>query len=337
MNFIIKELPDPLLLDIKRIVCVWIGRLGDLIVAEPALRSVRERFPGAEITFVVGEKGREIADLLPERVQVRVLRSALHPLSHLRLAAELRRPADLFIDFNSSFSRISTALCIACNARTKLAFDRLKARWPYTHLLKIPNEKEHMLDRYHRLAVALQAPYEPSPRLRLRDEDRRRAQEILAPLLEPAQKVRRVAIHPGNFKKFDNRWPEEKFVELTDRLMDVEGIQLFYMTGPGEEHEVAGIVARLKRPVPILPAVPVGVTAALLSELDLLIVNATGTTHLAVAVGTPTFSFLSKYTRTVWMPRSGPHHSVVSESWTSCRDISVNAAWKALSPLLKSS
>src|SRR5262249_26131988 len=130
------------------------------------------------------------------------------------------------------------------------------------------------------------------------------------------------------------RWPEEKFVELTNRLLELKGIQLFYMAGPGEEEPVAAIVAKLKHPVPIFPPMPVGVTAAVLSLMNLLIVNATGTTHLAVAVGTPTFSFLSRYTKTVWMPRKGPHHSVVSDSWSTCRDISVESAWKELEKVL---
>jgi len=334
MNFIINELPDPLLKDVRRVVCVWIGRLGDLIVATPALTSIRVRFPKAHIVLIVGEKGREIADLLPEAGEVRVLRSAMHPLHNLRVLSELRRPAELFVDFNPSFSRASLALAALAHARTKLAFDKLKGRWAYSHLLKAPDETEHMLDRYRRLAVAFKAPYDPTPKIQVRDEDRRRARSVLAPLIDSALGARKILVHPGNFKKFDNRWPEEKFVELTNRLLDVQNVQVIYMAGPGEEREVAAIVARLKRPVPILPPLPIGTTAALLTFMNLLIVNATGTTHLAVAVGTPTFSFLSRYTKTVWMPRNGPHTSVVSDSWTSCRDIPVDAAWEKLQPLL---
>jgi ADP-heptose:LPS heptosyltransferase len=335
MNFIINELPDPLLENVERIACVWIGRLGDLIVATPALRSIRVRFPQAHIVLVVGEKGREIAELLPEAGEVLVLRSAAHPLQNLRVLSELRRPAQLFIDLNPSFSRASLALAAIANARTKLAFDKRTGRWAYTHLLKAPDETEHMLDRYQRLAGALKAAYDPTPRIQIRDEFRRKARNVLAPLVDSALGARKILIHPGNFKKFDNRWPEEKFVDLTNRLLDVKDVQVMYMAGPGEEKAVAGIVARLKRPVPVIAPLPVGTTAALLSFMNLLIVNATGTTHLAVAVGTPTFSLLSKYTKTVWMPRNGPHLSVVADSWTSCRDISVDAAWTALQSALK--
>lgn len=336
MNSIIKELPAPLLSDTRRIVGVWIGRLGDLLIATPALRSLRERFPQARITLVIGQKGADAAKLCPGIDEVLTLKSAAHPLSNLRLMAELRKPADLLIDFNSAFSRASAVLCRLANARVKLSFDKGKGRWAYTHLLEAPSDTEHMLDRYARLALALKAPYDPTLQVRLSEEDQKRAKKILDDFSNgKSEGLRRIAIHPGNFKKFDNRWPEEKFVELTNRLLDKQNLRIFYMTGPGEEGPVAGIVSQLKREVPILPSMPVGVTAAMLSLMDLLIVNATGTTHLAAAVGTPTFSFLSRYTKTVWMPRSGPHFSVVSDSWTSCRDIPVDVAWKELENVLQ--
>ena len=330
MDFIIKELPDSLLSDVRRVNVLWIGRLGDLLIATPVLRSIRQRFPKARVILVVGEKGIEAAALCPGVDEILVLRNAAHPLANMALLRELRRPADLLVDLNSAFSRASLALTMLANARVKLAFDKGKVRGAFTHLLEAPSEKEHMLDRYGRLAAALCAEYEPSPRVRIPEDDRRRAKSILDSLGGGEPGDRRVAIHPGNFKKYDNRWPEEKFVDLTNRLLDEKGVRIFYMAGPGEREAVQGIVSRLKRTVTIVPPMPVGVTAGFLSLMDLLIVNATGTAHLAVAVGTPTFSFLSRYTKTVWMPRTGPHFAIVSDTWNSCREIPVDAAWREL-------
>ncbi len=317
----------------RRIALLWIGRLGDFIVSTAALASIRRRFPQARIALVVGEKGEEIAALCPDVDEVLVLRPAHRLAENLRLLLRVRGPWDLLIDLNTSFSRSSAALAWLARSAVKLAFDKGRASCIYTRLLEPAAEAEHMLDRYARLARALDAPYEPKTGLRIPPAALQEARRRLDSLGLPPGGI--IAVHPGNFKKFDNRWPEEKFVELSDRLADA-GLNLLYMAGPGEENEVKDLVARLKRPVPVLPPLPVAQTAALLSLLDLLVVNATGTAHLAAAVGAPTFSFLSGYTKTVWMPREGPHFSVVSSSWHSCRDIPVEAAFRALSEALRS-
>jgi ADP-heptose:LPS heptosyltransferase len=56
----------------------------------------------------------------------------------------------------------------------------------------------------------------------------------------------------------------------------------------------------------------------------------TGTTHLAAALGVPTFCFYAGYTNTVWHPPGPIHRGVSSKSWTSCRDISVEEAYSTL-------
>jgi len=340
------------------VVLLWIGRLGDLLIATPAMAAVRRRYPGARIVLVTGERGEGAGRLSPDVDEVLVLRRFHRPLSNLALVRALvREEADVLVDLNSSFSRGAWTLAALARARWKLGFLKGRGDRVFSRTLSAPGVEEHMLDRYARLARELDAPFEPRLRIRLTEEDRRRAREVLRSLLPSALSGRGrrppskdggpsaaaaqrslVGVFPGNFKKFDNRWPEEKFAELTGRL-DPGRLDLLYVAGPGEEKDVRGIVARLARPVPVVPPLPLGVLAALLGELDLLVTNATGTAHLAVAAGTPTFSILSRYTRTVWMPEGRlcdgvPHSSVVSASWDSCRDISVDEVFAKLTETL---
>lgn len=190
-----------------------------------------------------------------------------------------------------------------------------------------------MLERYARLAKSFGIAYEPRLEIRLEPTHEEEARRILEET-RPRESAFKIAVHPGNFKKFDNRWPEEKFVELTNLLAEHFGVQLFYMAGPGEEKPVSGIVSRLAAPVPILSPRPIGVTGAWMREMDLCVLNITGTTHLAAALGVPTFGFYSGYTDAVWRPSSPIHHGVVSQSWQSCRDIPVAAAYAGIKALL---
>lgn len=331
----------PFLDPADRIVVLWIGRLGDFLLATPFIHALRERFPKARITAIVGERGSEAARLCPDVDEVLTLRHAGHPLAGLRLAARLAAErCDLLVDLNSAFSRASTALAWLSRARVKVAFRKPTGNAVFTRTIDAPAETEHMLDRYARLAQAIGAPYEPRLRVRVSEAAALAGRRALYKALgtaspgsgPPSGDI--VLIHPGNFKKFDNRWPEEKFVALTDRILDLPGVLPVYMAGPGEEKPVREIIARLKRPVPWLKPMSLGALAGALRHARLLIVNATGTAHLAAALDVPTFTFLSGYTKTVWMPKTGPHHFLVSSSWESCRDIGVDEAWAAISPLL---
>ena len=187
-----------------------------------------------------------------------------------------------------------------------------------------------MYDRYARLAAALEAPYDPEIELRLPKNDELEAARLLAPIIPKGERAFKVLIHPGNFDRFSFRWPEEKFIALTDRLLDDRALRVYYMAGPGERAKVEKIVASLKRPVAILPVARLGVSGGMLKAMDLFVCNITGTTHLATALGAATFGFYAGYTQAVWRPRGARHGGTVCPEWESCRETGVDEAYAAL-------
>ncbi|MDE2512113.1 MAG: hypothetical protein KGL74_13395, partial [Elusimicrobia bacterium] len=91
--------------NIERITCVYIGRIGDVIVATPFLRALRRRFPKARIRLVAGARAAQVLPLIPFVDETAVLGRPAQVGAHLRLAwTLLREPCDLLIDLNSSFS-----------------------------------------------------------------------------------------------------------------------------------------------------------------------------------------------------------------------------------------
>ena len=310
----------------KDLTCLLIGRVGDVIVCTPFLRGLRRRFPQARIRLVVGYRSRQVLPLIPFIDASCVLEKPLSFLGHARLAwALLRGPCDLLIDLNPSFSKTSTILARALPARERLSFDKGRGPAVFSRTVAAPGEREPMAERYRRLAQALDAPYSPETELLLPAADVAQAQAELA--AGPGFKI---AIHPGNFDRFSFRWPEEKFAALTDRLLDDARLRLFYVAGPGEEEPVREIVSALKRPVPILPPSRLGVTGAMLKRMDLFVCNITGTTHLAAALGVPTFGFYAGYTQAVWRPAWERHGGTVCPEWESCRETTVEEAYSAL-------
>lgn len=319
----------------ERITALYIGRVGDVIVATSFLRALRRRHPKARIRLVVGWRSAQVLPLVPFIDESLVLGKPGSVGGNLKFAWKLlSEPCDLLIDLNSSYSKTSTMIARAARAPRRLAFDKGRGPGVFSEVIAAPAEREHMWDRYGRLAAALDAPYDQDPELRLPPADLEEADRLLAALPHGPGHFN-VAIHPGNFDRFSFRWPEEKFAALADRLLDDPRVRLFFMGGPGEREKVAAIVKTLKRPVPILPAARLGVSGAMLKRMQLFVCNITGTTHLAAAVGVPTFGFYAGYTQAVWRPRGARHGGTVCAEWESCRETTVDEARAALADHIK--
>ncbi|MFI5347288.1 MAG: glycosyltransferase family 9 protein [Elusimicrobiota bacterium] len=316
---------------VERITCVYIGRIGDVIVATPFLRSLRKRFPKSRIRLIVGSRAAQVLPLIPFVDETAVLGRPAQLGAHLKLAwTLLREPCDLLIDLNSSFSKTSTMVSRAARARVRLAFDKEKGPRVFNRTIPAPGDREHMSERYARLAEALGAPYGPDLELRVPPVDDARAEALLAPLLAPDAKSFRVLVHPGNLTRLPSFWPEDRLTELCRRLQADPTLRLFFLAGPGERELVARIAGALPHPAPVLPEAPLSVVGGMVRRMNLLVGSLTSTTHLAAALGVPTFAFYEGYTNTVWKPRGARHGGTVSADWNHVQSTTVDQAHAAL-------
>lgn len=319
----------PPLSEARRIVLLWVGRLGDVLVSTPFLDGLRRAAPKAHIVLVTAEAGEGGARLLDCVDEVAVVRKGRRVLANAALLPLLTRRADLLVDLNSAPSGTALTLARLARARTRAAFKRGRGDALFTLKADAPDEREHMLDRYARLAALLGFAPAQEMRVAVSEAADAKAGALLAELPRP------VALFPGNFKKSENRWPEARFAEIADRLAARPGLSPFWLSGPGEEEDVRRTAALAKTPLPVLGPFPLEVTAAVLNRSALYVGNCTGVSHLAAAVGTPSFMPLAGYTAAVWAPRSGQHWSAVSPDWESCRPVTVDQAWAALQPALR--
>ena len=94
----------------RNILIIDFGQLGDVVMSLPALRAVREKFPFARITVVVGKPGAEIIDLsgyadATIEVDRVALRDGFKPLSILKVLDLIkdvrRRQFEFVIDLHS--------------------------------------------------------------------------------------------------------------------------------------------------------------------------------------------------------------------------------------------
>lgn len=316
----------------RRILLVWIGRFGDLLVSGPFIAALRAKHPQAEITLLARGYVEELAALLPGINKVLTLPNLSKPLSLISFV-KLLSGFDLCVDLNSSYSRTSGFLCLLSRAPERVSFDKFRASWFYTRTAAAPAEDEHMLSRYGRLAKLFDAPYEAVMRVQVPEQAIDSVNRLIAGLGFDGDGPL-VLVHAGNFKKYDHRWPEEKFLELCKKLLvHPAKLRLLLMAGPGEEAPVTALLAALPG-AKFLPPLPAAQAAAAMSRCSLVVVSATGTMHLAAALDVPLLSFHSEYTYKCWRPLSPDSVSLSSGEWNSCRSISADAAWEAVSALL---
>ncbi|MFH1619431.1 MAG: glycosyltransferase family 9 protein [bacterium] len=316
--------------DFNRILLLWIGRLGDFIVATPLINAIRRRFPAAKISLLTAAKAAPLARLDPNIDEVLLLEGAQKfylNLPHLFMAA---RCFDLAVDLNPSYSRASLFTILLSMAPVRVSFKKQKPvpAGAYTHLLDHDPDHEHFLDRYGRMAEFFGADYAPVMKVYPLKDHFEAAVSVLENL-HPAPGTKIIGIHPGDFKKYDNRWPEDNFVEFTKKLLALRGVMPVYFIGPGEEKKIiSGILNRLPHGIPYIMPQPAGVAAALLGRIDWLVCNNSGMLQLAAAMGTNTFSFDSRYNFKCWRPR-GNNYGIESRQWNSCRDIGIEEAFEA--------
>ncbi len=323
VNFESGSLKDINSDSISRISLLWIGRLGDVIVSTPFLRALRIRFPKARIRLIASYRSAGVLPLIPFIDDWLVLEKPENIGGHLRLLWRiLFDSSDLVVDLNPSLSKTSTILLRLLRAPIKLSFKKYGHNEILTHQIPSAEDKEPMLERYRRLAGALNAAYEPRLELRISEVDDHRAALLFESFPKKRDSSFKILIHPGNFKRRSSCWKEEYFATLSNELLKDPDIDIYYLAGPDEEGQVEDILRRItERNVPILPRMSLGVLAAFMRRMNLFFCNTTGTTHLAIAVGTPTFAIHTGYTHTIWNTGGSKDFALASGNWDSCREL----------------
>ncbi|MEE8425547.1 MAG: glycosyltransferase family 9 protein [Elusimicrobiota bacterium] len=310
--------------DPKNILLLRTDRIGDLIVSTAAIRAIRKRFPEAHLAVVCSNKNLEVLANSPDIDEV-------HPLSRAGVFGLLLRlkktPWDLAVDLNTAFSLTSGFLTLAVPAALRLSFEKEGGDFFYD--VRLPaEEKSHRAREAMKLVSWLGGDdSDLSYRVYPSGNDAERAERALVKLGWKKGEDW-IAVHPGNIKKYDNRWPAGRFSELLDKIAE-SGKRIVLLKGPDERPLINRVLAEMKAKPVVAPTLPLLVTACLLKRMKLVLCNSTSTLHLAAAVGAPTLSFLSGYSHACWRAQGTMHRALVGSSWGSCRDIPVEEGWKA--------
>jgi lipopolysaccharide heptosyltransferase II len=271
----------------------WVG---DAIMALPALRAVRSRFPDAEIAILARPyvadiyRGQQICDrLIP--YDPRGDHAGLS--GRERLAAELRsQKFDLALLLQNAFAAAWLTWRAAIPQRIGYARDGrsllLTRAVPVPKRGEIPaHEQFYYLELIRRTGWLDTSGEEKCISLKLAPGLQEQAENrLLAAGSRP--KVLRVAIGAGASYGSAKCWPPEKFADVANRLTTQFDADIILFGTPAEGTVSSAIAAGMRRqPIDLTGKTAIADLPALLSQCHLFIGNDSGAMHVAAAVGLP--------------------------------------------------
>lgn len=273
----------------------WIG---DAVMCEPALRSLRALFPSAEIVLLAKPLTADLFRSYPgiDRTLLYQDKQAHAGLSgKWALAGTLRRDRfDLAVLFQNAFEAAFIAWLAGIPRRYGYTTDGRVLFLTDPVAVPAPASLRHQVRYYWDLLKPLGLAGEPSaPSLTiLPEEEQAMAVRLHEAGMEPADVL--IGINPGSTYGGAKRWLPERFAETAERLSaDIErdrgrSVTIAIVGGKGEEELGYAVAERLTRRTVVLSGrTTVRELMAVTKRCDLLLTNDTGPMHIAAAFGVP--------------------------------------------------
>lgn len=293
----------------SRILVCQLSRLGDVLLATPAIECLARTYPEAEVHVLTD---RRAVPLLEDNPHV----SAVHAVADAELAGPVRswRTAlrltrehrfDLVVDFQQTMlTRLASLLTRApMRIADKRAF-YLRPFYTYTGVRRPGYAARSKIDLLVPLGIQWRGE---RPRVYLNDNDRARARTVLAELFPGVRKGNLVTVDPTQARQC-RCWPAGKFAKLLS-MAAREHPELVFLPlyGPDEVESANEVVRRaldhgvpperIRRSGAVLD---LRTTAACIEAARLHVGNCSLPRHLAVAVGTSSLSVLGPTDEASW-------------------------------------
>lgn len=298
--------PDP-----RRICILKPSAFGCVVQALPIIGALRQRFPSAEISWVIRSDLRDLVDRHPDLDGWIPFTRRGGPAPFLRLLHTLRtRRFDLVIDLQGLARTACMALASGAPVRLGLMAAREGAALASTVIVPDSGRDVPATDRYWRIAEYLGVGTAVRrARIHVPSADQAWAGSILDSLPRPI-----VAVHAGALWE-TKRCPPHLFAAILKRTLAECGGSVVFV-GTRSDAPRAAAIRELLRPhgasqrpfADLTGSTSLKRLAAVLSVVDALLCNDSGPMHLAAAFSTPVVGMFTCTTPELSAPQGPQHH-----------------------------
>jgi len=295
--------------DFKRILIVRTDRIGDVLLSTPVIKALRVQYPKAYIAMMVSPYAKDIVEGNPYLDEVIIYdKDGRHKswLSSIKFALNIKkRRFDLAFILHPT-NRVHLVTFFSGIPR-RVGYDRksgflLTDRIKHTKQYGEKHELEYNLDLLRCLGIY---PQDRTLFMPIRAESEEQAEGLFKQ--EGIKETDGVlVVHPGASCP-SKIWPNERFAEVSDRLIDNYGFKVLVIAGPRDMALAEAVIRHMRHPaVNLAGKTSVSQLASVLKRCRLLISNDSGPVHIASAVGTPVISIFGRNQKGLSPKRWGP-------------------------------
>jgi len=337
---------------VKNILVIKLRYIGDVLLATPVLRALRERFPDAQLTMAVNRGTEDVLKWNPDLNEILVVeRSGL--AAQCRFLQEVRRRGfDCVIDLTDGDRSAVLARCSAAPVRIGLNEEHRWRGLLYTTVVQPGPETMHRVEHDLETVKPLGIQPKASPLiLKVSPGDDEAAARLLGEMTgegSSGNAKRLVMLQPGARYWF-KAWPAERFAELAGRLAEQYGCRIL-IGGDAKERDLAELIrATARTPVVSLAGrLTLLQYVAVLKRCALFVGNDNGPMHMAAALGVPVVALFGPSNPAEWGPRGARtevlykgldcrrcFHPICTRGEDSCmKQITIEEVWQAAGRLL---
>ena len=308
----------------ERILIVRTDRIGDLILSTPVAEVLKQKFPQAQIDFLVASYTTPILKNNPFITET---------------ILDDNKKVQGFFKLRKIIKQKKYHMAVVLHPTLKLAwllksagvgyrigtgyrgYSFLFNQKIYQHRKTVEkHESEYNLDMLAPVGIENQKIL---PKLYLSETEKIEASNYLKKLGIIEDNCF-VIIHPGSGGNCLN-WAPEKFGELAEKLITSYSVKVLVTGQPEEEILAEKMKSRMKRSfIDLMGKTDLRLLSAIIEKSDLLISNSTGPMHIAAALGVPTVAiFCPIFTASPkrWGPY-GERDTVITPPVPACRNCS---------------
>lgn len=309
-----------LIKDIRSILLIQLGDIGDVVLSLPCIRTLHDNFPKARVIVAVREKAKELiedcpcaTDVISVSKKTRCLGDELAYQKDFFL--KLRRfRFDLAIDLRTGTR--GAVLAFLSGARQRIGFyagdGRLWRNRVFTDLI-LPELKvcQHLAEYYHILldqhGLKIKHVW---PQHVVPQEKKERVAALLTEEQIPVD-TPLIAIQPFSLWRYKD-WGADKYVGLIRWICSEYDVFVVVTGSVGERKRAGSIVNKCGRRhvYNLAGRTSIGMYAAVLQACQLFIGGDSVGIHLSAAVGIPTVSIFGPSSPASWAPRGDQHRIV---------------------------